>query len=104
MSMTVHHSDDLEAGIFGGSLGPEVILGIEGVDARRFLDVATREEASDPYTTRCGALGRFSGHETAGFERILGERQCTHLIVNIGTDLEDLRGIVHEAKAKTSVA
>ena len=101
MGVAVHHAQDFEAGVFGSALGPQVILGVECVDTRRLLDVATREEAGDARTAR---LPR---HESACFERILGQRQRAHLVVDLGSDLENRACVVHDRhslKAMTSVA
>jgi hypothetical protein len=43
----MHDSPDFEASIFGGALGPQVVLRVNRVDASRLINIATRKETSD---------------------------------------------------------
>ena len=79
VGVAVHDAQDLEAGVFGGPFGAQVVLRVEGVDPSRLFGVPAGEETNHPV-----ALCRtFTGQESAGFEWILGQSEGAHGVVGL---------------------
>jgi len=80
VGVAVHHAPDLESLVLGGALGSQMVAWVDGVHAGGLIHVATRKEPHD-------LVGpRRTGHQPAGFQRVLAHGQLGHRFAHVGGD------------------
>lgn len=85
--MRVHDSIDLPATVIGVGLGSHEIVRVDRIDPSRRCIVAARVEDLSGFACSPGGPDR-AGNESAGFERILVERDFHELVVHVASHLE----------------